>query len=142
MTNQVTPQTATRLKQAGFKQPEQKSGQFWYLQNRLYFIVSILTDTAGKTAILYEVCEENRDPSPLPVRLPFSDVFVYAPGVGEIMQEMGQSAALLYDQDEFLPGYLGGFGNFLGYLQPRNLSPCEALGEALTKKLQGKQKQP
>ena len=90
MTNHVTPQTAIRLKQAGFKQPEQKPGQFWYLQNRLYFIVAILTDTVGKTAILYEVCEENRDPDPMPVRLPFSDVFVYAPGVEEIMRESGE----------------------------------------------------
>lgn len=89
MTNRVTPQTATRLKQAGFKQPEQKPGQFWCLQNRLYIIVAILTDTVGKTAILYEVCEENRDPDPLPVRLPFSGVFVYAPGVGEILQAIG-----------------------------------------------------
>lgn len=94
MANHVTPQTATRLKQAGFKQPEQKPGQFWYLQNRLYFIVAILTDTAGKTAILYEVCEENRNPDPMPVRLPFSDVFVYAPGVTEILSELGEDWAL------------------------------------------------
>jgi hypothetical protein len=89
MTNHATPQTATRLKQAGFKQPEQKPGQFWYLQNRLYFIVAILSDTVGKTAILYEVCEENRDPDPLPVRLPFSDVFVYALSTMEVLQALG-----------------------------------------------------
>lgn len=98
MANHVTPQTATRLKQAGFKQPEQKPGQFWYLQNRLYFIVAILTDTAGKTAILYEVCEENRDPDPLPVRLPFSDVFVYAPTALEILQVLGFEHSLWYSE--------------------------------------------
>ena len=95
MTNHVTPHTAIRLKQAGFKQPEQKPGQFWYLQSRLYFIVAILTDTVGKTAILYEVCEENRDPDTLPVRLPFSDVFVYAPGIGEIIQAIGNDDHVL-----------------------------------------------
>ena len=95
MTNHATPQTATRLKQAGFTQPEQKPGQFWYLQNRLYFIVAILTDTTGKTAILYEVCEENRDSMRLPVRLPFSDVFVYAPGIGEIIQAIGNDDHVL-----------------------------------------------
>jgi hypothetical protein len=136
MTNHCTPQTARALKDAGFNQPEQKPGQFWYLQDRLYIIVAILTDTVGQTAMLYEICQENCDPDPLPVRLPFSGVFVYAPGVGEIMQNLGQSSALLYDQDEFLPGYLSGFGNFLGYLQPHNESPADALGVACLKKLE------
>lgn len=89
MTDHVTPQTAIRLKQAGFKQPEQKPGQFWFRENRLYIIISILTDTVGKTAMLYEVCEENRNPDPLPVRLLFSDAFIYAPGVGKILRELG-----------------------------------------------------
>jgi len=95
MTNHVTAKTANALKQAGFKQPKQKPGQFWYLGNQLYFIVAILTDTTGKTAILYEVCEENRDPDPLPVRLPFSDMFVYAPGIGEIIQAIGNDDHVL-----------------------------------------------
>lgn len=94
MTNHVTPQTATRLKQAGFPQPEQKPGQFWYLQDRLYVIVAILSDAQGKTAILYEVSEESRNPDPLPVRLSFSDVFVYAPGALEILSELGEDWAL------------------------------------------------
>jgi hypothetical protein len=89
MTNHVTPQTATRLKKSGFPQPEQKPGQFWYLQNQLYIIVAILTYKAGKTAILYEICGEHRDPDPLPVSLPFSDAFVYAPGALEILQVLG-----------------------------------------------------
>lgn len=96
MSNHVTPKTAHDLKHAGFKQPEQKPGQFWYLENRLYIIVAILTDTVGETAILYEVCQENRDPSPLPVRLPFSDVFVYAPTAPDILRELGAEWNLDY----------------------------------------------
>lgn len=103
MTTHVTPQTATRLKQAGFPQPEQKPGQFWYLQDRLYVIVTVLTYKAGKTAILYEICGEHRDPDPLPVSLPFSDAFVYAPGIEEILRELGGSHHLEYyaPEDEF-----------------------------------------
>lgn len=137
MTNHVTPQTATRLKQAGFTQPEQKPGQFWYLQNRLYFIVAILTDTTGKTAMLYEVCEENRDPSPLPVRLPFSDAFVYAPGVGEILQAIGGDYALCYPGLQ--PTLISTKKSILPFLYKHISNPAEV---AAAQWIEQKQKQP
>jgi hypothetical protein len=100
VTDHCTPQTARALKAAGFNQPEQKPGQFWYLQNKLYVIVSILTDTAGQTAILYEISEESRDVPPLPVRLPFSDVFVYSATATDIMRASGELELYCQDFDD------------------------------------------
>jgi hypothetical protein len=94
MTDHCTPSTARALRDSGFKQPPAKPGQFWYYENRLFVIVSILTDTAGQTAILYEISEESRDVPPMPVRLPFSDVFVYAATATEILSDLGEDWAL------------------------------------------------
>jgi len=107
MNDRCTPPTARRLKELGFKQPEAAFGQVWY-------------DAEGNPFLI-----GNLD-SPMWL----ADAYVYAATAPDILRELGQSAALLYDQDEFLPGYLNGFNGFIGFLQPHNENPAEACAEA------------
>ena len=120
MNDRCTPATARCLKKAGFRQPKFEVGQLWYKERY-----------PGGTAAKWVLCIFSEldfitlDGGNYP-----EGEAVYAPTAPDILRELGQSAALLYDQDEFLPGYLNGFNGFIGFLQPHNENPAEACAEA------------
>lgn len=88
----VTFETAKKLKEAGFPQPEPNTGQFWYDKEGDILIVSEKKTDCGffygrypnDSGIFATSCE-NED-------------IVYAPTVTDILRELGQKYVLWYDE--------------------------------------------
>ncbi len=137
MTDYVTPQTATRLKQAGFKQPVPAPGQVWLMGDYIVFVC--LVETVASHTVYYYVRIGEAYAGFTSI---VTDFHTYLPTAPDILRELGQSAALLYDQDEFLPGYLNGFNGFMGFLQPHNENPAEACALAWEAKQKRSYEQP
>ena len=116
MNDRCTPATARRLKEQGFVQPPPAPGQVWYKDEKPW----LRMPGAYWVELINGFTNSNPQFTP----------DCYAPTAPDILRELGQSAALLYDQDEFLPGYLNGFNGFIGFLQPHNENPAEACAEA------------
>ncbi len=123
MTNHVTPETAKKLKEAGFLQPAPEPGQVWYdatgaahvvglrMDGRLHFIAL----STGHIRWISEGKEAG---------------FIYAPTASDILRELGELSALLYENNRFIVGGLNIHGEFIGGIPQLTDNPAEACAEA------------
>lgn len=90
MNNVTTPETAQRLKDAGFPQPEKNAGQFWY-KNKSEICVIIQADEGRDTVAVKDIFSLDW------VWLINLDDLIYAPTATDILRELGKSFVLYYD---------------------------------------------
>ena len=131
MTNHVTPQTATRLKQAGFKQPVPASGQVWYLDDEAAIVLAVHSNGVSYCRGNCNYFERTDI---------FLSLFVYAPTAPDILRELGGNYTL---------SFLGKVSTCTntslpapGLLKMENIYYHENPAEACALALEAKQKQP
>ena len=76
----VTPETARRLKDAGFQQPEPQRGQLWYNNSGIEYVIT-LSDNLG-------MCDYVTPSGHLWIERGLNDGEVYAPTATDIMQHL------------------------------------------------------
>ena len=132
MTDYVTPQTATRLKQAGFKQPVPAPGQVWIGQKYGTDIAQYGVIIGDK--IVFESGEFNN------LGVVERGRYLYAPTAPDILRELGGNYTL---------SFLGKVSTCTntslpapGLLKMENIYYHENPAEACALALEAKQKQP
>ena len=125
MTNHATPQTATRLKQAGFKQPVPASGQVWYLDDEAAIVLAVHSNGVSYCRGNCNYFERTDI---------FLSLFVYAPTAPDILRELGYEYTL-HHEDIYFCIYEPDGPELKIYENP---NPAEACALAL----EAKQKQP
>lgn len=120
MNDRCTPDTARRLKEKGFPQPDPEPGQVWYLDDTPYVVRSFpqrFNETDWIFSGLLERVQAGKESLP---------EAIYAPTAPDILRELGFEYELSFAAD------LGGYictGNFPAIFSNEN-NPSEACAMA------------
>ncbi len=123
MDNIVTFETAQRLKEAGFPQPEPQSGQFWYNPEFGLFVVGPLFGENGWYRIVFYLNEGRA----FNKEMHFLPECVFAPTTTDILREMPDGCFI----EKTNEGYNFAFSRW--YNMAKNTDPAEAAAEAWLK---------
>lgn len=96
MTDYVTPQTATRLKQAGFKQPVPAPGQVWLMGDYIVFVC--LVETVASHTVYYYVRIGEAYAGFTSI---VTDFHTYLPTAPDILRELGYEYTLHHEDIYF-----------------------------------------
>lgn len=118
MNNTTTHETAQKLKEAGFPQPTPEAGQFWYNPDFGLFVVGRrwFVDGRRRNIFYFETGQA------LQKEEWAFDSCIFAPTATDILHNIGHSATLQADLDEF---YVDASGEFY-----KDFNPAEAVAEA------------